>query len=439
MIPDITLPSWCAVLLLTFLSATSSPLALRAQDDDNTELFESKLKGGYEAGMILEQTQSADGQIAILYTARKKGTKPSKWPLLLKNFHYIGTIAEGDADCESENWIVSLPDKRRIGVISGGKNDLAAFHPDDHRRKLAAAWSPPDGAARVGLVAYSSDAESEDVILVGFDSGALKTASLLKILNNATDKFMVQQKSYRKDKTYQHLYSVARTGIEKAALPAGATTVCSIGFKGVVGMDRGDETPPIDAAVSVRITNGKDGVLNAKIEGVTSPGAAPATASAASSDSAPATAEQFAALRKKMNAISDGDTWKAVHKDLPKDTKGQRHYVTGWVQGTGLKMMMHVKADNDKDKIVTAYYYHEGSLVSVFEIRKGDYTEISEVAEVSETYNFINEKLVSWSNYSSLGTESFKPGDPGFAEKGEAVRDLAIEYSTMIFSAIKAD
>ena len=156
---------------------------------------------------------------------------------------------------------------------------------------------------------------------------------------------------------------------------------------------------------------------------------------------APAIVEEFTHLRLAYNKISDGKQWKSVRKDLPTKTKGQQHYVIGWLEGTDLKMMMHVDAATKTDKSVTFYYYYEGALTSVFERRKGAATQISEVGEATETYNFIREQLVYWMRtpVEGGGDGTVSPKDEGFAAQGKEVFKNALAFSQPIFKAINAD
>ncbi|MEP6670939.1 MAG: hypothetical protein ABJF10_17400 [Chthoniobacter sp.] len=158
-------------------------------------------------------------------------------------------------------------------------------------------------------------------------------------------------------------------------------------------------------------------------------------------EKAPASVEEFTDLRLAYNKISDGKQWKSVRKALPTKTKGQQHYVIGWLVGADLKMMMHVDAATKEDKTVTFYYYHEGALTSVFEHRRGAATQISDVGEATETYNFIREKLIYWKRtpLEGGGDGIVSPKDEGFAAQGKEVFKGSLALSQPIFKAVNAD
>lgn len=168
---------------------------------------------------------------------------------------------------------------------------------------------------------------------------------------------------------------------------------------------------------------------------------APAAGTAVGIASAPTTQADFAAMRTEWNRISDGKEWKDVRLDMKKEKPTQRHYAMGWFEGRELKMIMHVLADSDQDQRFRFYYYYEGALASVFERRKGRYTEISEVASATETYNFVREKLVGWKRTSGdrEGEVWVDPKDAGFADQGKMVFKDSLAVSGPLFKAIGAD
>jgi hypothetical protein len=149
--------------------------------------------------------------------------------------------------------------------------------------------------------------------------------------------------------------------------------------------------------------------------------------------------DDFLALRKDINAKTEKNIWKAVTKDLPNAEKGRRLYVKGWLEGTILQRLMHVDSRGDKDGAVTFYYWREGQLVSVFQVRNGSATRIKDVAECTETYNFVDGKMVAWRHTQDQQENVFAPGTKAFADAAKRVLDESIKYSQPIYTAIGAD
>ncbi len=455
-------PRLRSLLFIAAAALIGAPaLTFSAVAADNTEAFEAKIKSGFEVGLVLEKIKSRDGQVGIIWTARKKTLKPATWPVLMTDFHYIGTVAEGEGDgFTSENWIVSLAEKKRLALVKWGNDDSSPFHPDDHRSDLSAAWSAETDGARVGFLVFSSDNKSYGAQVLSIDRGTVKATNLVARFDEAATRFAAQQKTWRANKEYQTLYRVTKTGLEEHPLPRGGTAYYQIGFTTSVDRDRAS-TPSIEGTIHLRVTSLPTGNLETEIVRVTPPGTvvkyAPAdsaptlaptapktTTSAAPAGlptKAPATLAEFTDLRLAYNKITDGDAWKHVDEQLPTQTKGQRHYVRGWYVGTQLRMLMHVDAATKDDQATTFYYFYDGALTSVFERRKGAATQISEVADASETYNFIGEKLVSWKRtpIEGSGDGFVSPKDGGFADQGKQVVKEAIRLAQPIYRAIKAN
>jgi hypothetical protein len=149
-------------------------------------------------------------------------------------------------------------------------------------------------------------------------------------------------------------------------------------------------------------------------------------------------AEDFAALRSAWTEKSKSGDWKKVRKDLPDGAKGGDRYLIGWLEANVLQRLLYVDSESEKDGVVVIYYWKDGQLVSVFELRRGAATQISEVAEATEIYNFSEEKLVGWLR-SGDGESSVDPAEDGFQEKGREVLKESIRRAEPIYELIGAD
>lgn len=467
--PTARTSSLLLALLLAAPVLTSTVRAeAKAEDplDSATEEYGRRVSEGQEVGMVLPTTKSRDGQIAILYNARKKGVRATKWPFLLKEFNILGSSVEGE-DLETENTVVSMPDKKRLGVIKSVGEETTIYHPNELRYELLAAWTPDSAGARAGFIAFCTEKYTYDLQLANIQGGTLVATSLMKTLGAATAKFTSAQKDFKKGLNYEPYFKVAGSEIEKKVLPRGTTALYNLPFSSrIVRGGKASLEGTINGSLQLRLTRSAEGALSAAVEGVSTmpapdsgpavaiggsapaPKAPSATAPAAAAPAppapitkAPATMSEFTDLRVAYNTISDGKAWKEVRKDLPKTSKSQRHYVLAWVEGQELKMMMHVDAATEADSSITFYYYYEGALTSVFQRRKGAATQMSDVGMATETYNFAAEKLVGWKRTPiEGGGDGLVPkSDPGFAEAGKEVFKKSLELSGPIFRLMKAD
>ena len=65
-----------AAILATLLTLISHPLLAA----DSAAQVNAKLKAGREVGWMIKKSISTDGDLAVLFTARAKGTQPADFP-----------------------------------------------------------------------------------------------------------------------------------------------------------------------------------------------------------------------------------------------------------------------------------------------------------------------------------------------------------------------
>lgn len=86
------------------------------------------------------------------------------------------------------------------------------------------------------------------------------------------------------------------------------------------------------------------------------------------------------------------------------------------------------------------YYWRDGQLTSVFQMRTGPATQISDVDHATGIYNFGNEKLVGWKRTPGEGGDgTVSPNDSGFADAGQSVLSDSIKLTEPIYKEIGAD
>ncbi len=205
--------------------------------------------------------------------------------------------------------------------------------------------------------------------------------------------------------------------------------------------------------------------LTSPADSPTAPAKAPPSPKSTATEptKAPPSLTDYADFRKEMNEKSDGKVWQEVRKDLVVKAGGGRHYVLGWVDGKKLQKLMHVDARSDADSTITFYYWQKGWLTSVFEVRKGAaargtavkegqksfVTSLSKFrkgggptvgnAKATDTYNLLNEKLVSWKRTEDDEEKIEDADDVDFEVVGKRLLDEAAAAAAPILSAIGAE
>lgn len=149
----------------------------------------------------------------------------------------------------------------------------------------------------------------------------------------------------------------------------------------------------------------------------------------------------FSEFRDAMDAKAKTDAWKTVMQRLPGYKDSHRMYVKAWVESNVVQRLMHVDSYGDDNESITLYYWKDGQLTSVFQLRTGPATQISDVDHATEIYNFANEKLVGWKRtpIEGGGDGSVPHDDPGFADTGKSVLADSIRLTAPVYKQIGAD
>lgn len=393
-----------------------------ASAEDAEALFDRRLKAGYEPAAVIEDSTSPDGKVAVLFTARKKDLKPADWPSVIPGVAVSSTDVQGaEEDYTTENWIVSLDEKKRLGVVRSKQQHFMAYHGGMNHRYFSALWGPEQEGWYYGLLNYSGRWGCTDIFMVNCDGTEAKLTSLHALFERMARKSIVAQ---GKDPEHMEIgYELLGVVDPASSVVVSDPITVRVGFTGQV--PKSDEDADFaEGTMTVKIERDQKGLATATVLSVKAGGA----------DAAPAL--DFAAFRKEWNDKSK--EWKSVRKNLPRPGEGRTAFVQGWVESNVLQRLMHVDSTDDKNRTITLYYWREGQLTSVFELRTGDHTEISEVGEATNTYNFVNEKLVSWSS-TGVSDSHGDGSDPGMQEIGEQVLKQSIKLAEPIYTAIGAD
>jgi hypothetical protein len=400
--------------------------------DKADEEFDRRLKDGYEAAAVLENSTSPDGRIAVLFTARKKNLKPANWPVIIPDVAVSATeVQASEEDYTTENWIVSLGEKKRLGMVRSKAPDFMAFHGGLNNRYFSALWGPEQEGWRYGLLNYTGRWGCTEILLANCDGEAANLMSIRGVLDTAARKFLTA----RHKKTAGLAIGYELLDVVKPAESVVVSDPLTMRVIFTAQVPKSDDAA--EGTMRVKLARDPKGVASATVLSVK---AGREEAEAVPPAPAPVVAvpsiEEFAALRKASNEKARAGGWKAVVKDQPNDEKGRDHFVKGWLEGNVVQQLMHVDSRGDDNEEIARYYWRDGVLVSIFKLAKGSYTGKSEVREQADTYDFHEGKLVHWLR--SPGGEQ-DPKQAGFQDLGAVLQKEAIFWAEPVSKAIGAD
>jgi predicted transcriptional regulator len=252
--------------LLTLLSILClRPFTSRASD--TPESVNAMLKAGKEVAWIITGCTSTDGDLAVLFASRLKGTPPAAFPYLVSsNFgpgateavasHEGAQHAELDL-CTTQNIIVSLKTKRVLGRIKPSEPDESDVHfPGYNHRSLEALWLPEQAGRRLVLLHYAGRWATRELLMIELSEKGLRQTSLANLLEPIATAHVKTSLKGRKDFTldqfgiYYELKSVVPPKAKDKARPGSPITVI-IEFTAQVPKSK--TAPEINAAMTVRL------------------------------------------------------------------------------------------------------------------------------------------------------------------------------------------
>lgn len=173
---------------------TGALLALAAHGQEPEALFDKKLADGYEPAALIRDTTSADGRLAVIFTARKKNLKPAKWPSIIPEVSINGTtLDDGDGNAK-ENWIVSLKEKKRLGLVSSSEETYQPHYDGKGHCFLTTLWGPDQEGWHFGVLNYTGRWECNDIFFVNCDGEQAKATSMRGLLHRNVEKILKAQK-----------------------------------------------------------------------------------------------------------------------------------------------------------------------------------------------------------------------------------------------------
>jgi chaperonin cofactor prefoldin len=134
--------------------------------------------------------------------------------------------------------------------------------------------------------------------------------------------------------------------------------------------------------------------------------------------------EDFNDFRVKLNEQVKAGDLKVTKVDLKADPDCT-HTLDGAWEGQDLRRIFEWDAQDDSSGTFTFFYYKEGTLKSVYRIREGTDSPVDGVKKATDTFNFVEGKLVSWKRTQDEAEKEEDVQTPEAQSKGSAVLQQA--------------
>jgi hypothetical protein len=135
----------------------------------------------------------------------------------------------------------------------------------------------------------------------------------------------------------------------------------------------------------------------------------------------PPSVDDYAAFRKTLREKEKSENWTKTKVEIQVSEPGRSHYLEGSWQGDELRIAFEWNALDSNNGTFTTYYFQKGLVTSVFRLREGKDVPIKGVKKASDTFNFFNEKMVSWKRIQDETVQEEDPTDPNFVDTGKQV------------------
>ncbi|MCU0794895.1 MAG: hypothetical protein MUF31_03065 [Akkermansiaceae bacterium] len=236
------------------------PLAtLRAQEAEAE--FDRLFKEGFEPAVLLEDHGSDDGEISLLFSARRKGLGAADWPSIVDGVSILGTEVNLD-ECTTENSIVSLKDQKRLGVIASAEPGFQAYYPDLRNVELAALWGPSQEGWHYGVLNYSGRWGCQDIFFVNIDGEEARVTSMKALLDGASKEAITARSA--DPEAYEIGYELLE--FENPENSATVTDPLSIRIRFLAQMPKDDEAEAIEGVLRIELSRDPKGVASATLK-----------------------------------------------------------------------------------------------------------------------------------------------------------------------------
>lgn len=241
------------------------PLLASAQT--SVEKVNALIKAGKEVAWIISDATNADDEdLAVLFTARAKGSKPSGFPIIISDeVAAVETDAINEDVCILENAVVLLVEKKIVGRIKlPNPEEAQVYFPGRNHGSLSVLWGPEQDGWNFGLIIYGAKWDSPEVILIETGDGFLQT-SIKSVLDASTQKFIGSGATDIKGvntKDYAIAYQPVSVLKPKAKYQVGDPITVKLAFTAEV--PKSDVAPFIEGTLTVRLETSEE-KLSAKV------------------------------------------------------------------------------------------------------------------------------------------------------------------------------
>ena len=221
---------------------------------------------------MIKRSISADGDLAVLFTARSKGTQPADFPDL------VGGVRPDDTDVFTgggpltggpygrvagqmmiQNVVVSLKEKRVLGRLELDEADVCV---PPFTSLLQVLWGPANEGWRFGILDYVSKFATRAVLLVAMDGEKFRQTDILSILDEKGAAFV---KSKLKGKQGGYALSYSPRSVVKPKVAGSNGNPVKVKFWFGAEVPRSGDDPYIDeGTMTVLLEIGPD-KLSAKV------------------------------------------------------------------------------------------------------------------------------------------------------------------------------
>ena len=250
---------------------------------DSAAQVNAKLKAGGEVGWVIENGTDKDGDLAVLFTARLKGSQPAKFPYLVRgdvtpaDTEALNAFDEATEKTEDlvtiENIVVSLKQKRVIGRLNFGKaNDDLVYFPGRNHGSLEVLWGPEEEGWHFGVLNFGGKWESSAVIMIESDGELLRQRDIKPLLDakaNAFIKTALKGKKSLDPSRYAIPYSEMKVVDPDVGYSVGDPVKITLNFRAEVPKAP-DDYPLVEGAMTVRLESSRD-AINATVLSVGRP------------------------------------------------------------------------------------------------------------------------------------------------------------------------
>lgn len=234
------------------------------QAADTVEKVNALLKKGKEVAWVIDGTLNADDEdLAVLFTARAKGTKPSGFPVIISDdVAVVETDAVNDEICTQGNAVALLVEKRVVGRVKLNPEEAEVYFPGRNHGSLSVLWGPEEDGWNFGVLIYGSKWDSPEVKLIETGAGFMQT-SIKSQLDASARKFISGQKT-KGSKADTYAISYAPEGVVKpdAKYKVGDPITVKIGFTAEV--PKSETAPLVEGTLSILLETSED-KISAKV------------------------------------------------------------------------------------------------------------------------------------------------------------------------------